>query len=114
MIKARFFIATLMCVILGITAQGMAFARGMPPAEGMITLCSGHGAVIVYVDAEGQPTSAPQLCSKGAVNLFAAVELPPTLSSHVPQFFKTHTGVRAIRTFKNPRTQIRARGPPTP
>ena len=40
----------------------MAFARTQAPADGQIVRCAGHGAVVVFVDEEGQPTSAPQLC----------------------------------------------------
>ncbi len=61
--------------MLLLTAQGMAFARGHAPAEGKMVLCVGAASIIVFVDADGQPTSPPQLCADGFA-LFSAIAAP--------------------------------------
>ncbi len=63
--------ALLLSLILAVTAQGMAFARGQAPAEGQMILCTGQGMVMVFTDADGRPTSPPQLCADGAQALLA-------------------------------------------
>lgn len=50
-------------VMLVLTGQAMAFARAQAPATGQMVICGGHGSYVVYTDAEGRPTSPPQLCS---------------------------------------------------
>lgn len=40
----------------------MAVARGANDATGKMVLCTGSGEKVVYMDAQGNPTSAPHLC----------------------------------------------------
>lgn len=70
-------LALVFSVILTVTAQGLAFARGQAPAEGRMILCTGQGAVTIFTDADGRPTSPPQLCADGALALFALSPLKP-------------------------------------
>jgi len=44
-------------------------ARGMPAAQGHITICSGTGPVMIHVDARGVPTAPPHLCPDAALSL---------------------------------------------
>ena len=55
--------------VLALTSQSMAVARGAAPATGQMVLCTGAGTVMVYMDAEGQPTSAPHICPDAALNV---------------------------------------------
>lgn len=75
--------ALMLSVILLITAQGMAFARSQAPADGQMVLCTGHGSLVVYVDGDGQPTTAPQLCSDAA-QAFFSVAIDAPLATFVP------------------------------
>jgi hypothetical protein len=62
-----------LCLLLALTGQASAQARGDAPAVGAIVLCLSHGAARVHVDADGRPTSPPQLCENAAEALFAAL-----------------------------------------
>ncbi|MFK7837719.1 MAG: hypothetical protein AB8B60_16040 [Sulfitobacter sp.] len=58
-----------LALMLALTSQAMAVARGSSAATGQMVLCIGDEAVAVFVDAEGQPTRAPHLCPDCVVNL---------------------------------------------
>lgn len=64
---------SLMAVVA--TAQAFAQARGAQVATGQMIICVGTTTLVVYVDAEGQPTEAPRLCPEGAVSIWSVV--PP-------------------------------------
>ena len=67
-----------------LTGQGVAASRGMDRAVGKMVLCTGHGPVIVYMDAEGQPTQAPHFCPDYALTLLGAVAVPPLVVPLAP------------------------------
>ncbi len=73
----RSIIAVLLALVLGLTSQSMAVARGASAATGQMVLCTGTGPVAVYLDAEGQPTAAPHICPDAALNIL--VDGPVTL-----------------------------------
>lgn len=68
--KALPFVLSLLVVLTG---QGVAASRGMDRAVGQMVLCTGTGPVVVYMDAEGQPTQAPHFCPDYALTLLGAV-----------------------------------------
>lgn len=51
-----------LAVILAVTGQSMAASRGATAATGQMVICVGTTAVVVYTDANGQPTAAPHIC----------------------------------------------------
>ena len=109
---ASSFSAVVLSLILVVTAQGMAFARGQAPAEGQLILCTGQGAVMIFTDADGRPTSPPQLCVDGMQALFgfnltclAEAECPANLS-HVDWPFAAESLLHAERPH------LSARDPP--
>lgn len=67
-------LAITLCLLLGLTGQAQAFARGQAPAEGKVLICFGHLSKTVYVDADGQPTSPPELCGD-CLNILTAAPL---------------------------------------
>ena len=69
-------LALLLALLLGLTAQAMAAARGAPGSSGRIEICTGIGPVMVAVDAEGQPVGPPHLCPDWAPSLLAALAVP--------------------------------------
>ncbi len=58
----RTIISLLLALMLALTSQAMAVARGAAAATGQMELCSGTDAITVYVDAEGAPTASPHIC----------------------------------------------------
>lgn len=66
----------LLALMLALTSQSMAVARGAAAASGKIVLCTGAGPVAVYVDAQGQPTGAPHICPDSALNVLFDVSKP--------------------------------------
>jgi hypothetical protein len=58
----RTIICLSLALMLALTSQAMAVARGASAATGQMEICSGTSAVTVYVDADGAPTTAPHIC----------------------------------------------------
>lgn len=75
----RSYLAIVLALMLTLTGQSMAVARGMPNAEGEIVLCTGTGPISVLVDKDGQPVGPPHICPDCALSIFAFHEEPPVL-----------------------------------
>lgn len=78
----RITLAFALSILLGLTGQSIATSRGVDHAVGQMVLCTGTGPVIVYMDAEGQPTKPPHYCPDYALSLLGALladqpALPP-------------------------------------
>ena len=58
-IRAHFIVICL-AVVLVLTGQSMAAARGAADATGKMVLCVGTQSVVVYMDEQGQPVQAPE------------------------------------------------------
>ncbi len=65
----RSLIAVLLSLMLSLTGQSMAVARGASAATGQMILCTGAGPLAIYVDATGKPTSAPHICPDAGLNI---------------------------------------------
>lgn len=65
----RLFISICLALVLALTSQSMVTARGAAAATGQMVLCTGAGPLAIYVDAQGQPTSAPHICPDAALNV---------------------------------------------
>lgn len=112
MCRVPFTLSLLLSLILVVTAQGMAFSRGQAPAQGQMILCTAQGAVRIFTDADGRPTSPPQLCAEGVQALFAvgvdapvAAQPPFGFSGKAPQLFQA-------RGAHSPPPRLSARDPP--
>ncbi|MBU2983614.1 hypothetical protein KO498_17535 [Lentibacter algarum] len=62
MTTLRSYLAIVLSLALVLTGGAMVQARMVNPATGLMVLCSGSGPIVMLVDAQGQPTSAPHLC----------------------------------------------------
>ncbi|WP_170417933.1 hypothetical protein [Ruegeria atlantica] len=67
------FLPFALSLLVVLTGQGVAASRGLDRAVGHMVLCTGTGPVVVYMDAEGQPTRAPHFCPDYALTLLGAV-----------------------------------------
>ncbi len=75
--KTRSYLGVFLALLLALTGQSMAVARGMPNAAGEIVLCTGSGPTVRLVDATGQPVGPPHICPDFAASLFAVAQVPP-------------------------------------
>ncbi|MFU8777212.1 MAG: hypothetical protein ACNA7M_06040 [Roseovarius sp.] len=68
-----------LCLLLALTSQSLAMARGAAQPVGEIVLCTGTGPVTVAVDAEGQPVATPHPCPDCLPAFAAVLQVPPAL-----------------------------------
>jgi hypothetical protein len=79
----------LLALMLVLTGQSMAIARGTPGPSGELVLCTGSGPITILVDENGQPVGQAHICPDCAFAFFAAhwdaPDLPPRPAArHVP------------------------------
>lgn len=78
MLPLRRLFALSLALLLAITSQALAVARGAAPASGYAVYCMNGSMVTVAIDADGQPVGEPHLCPD-AVAGFAVLAAPPPL-----------------------------------
>ncbi|WP_299621870.1 hypothetical protein [uncultured Tateyamaria sp.] len=71
----RMLSALLLSLVLAVTSHSAGMARGASTAVDQIVICTGFGATVIHMDADGQPTQAPHLCPDCVVHLLA-VDVP--------------------------------------
>ncbi|WP_170426632.1 hypothetical protein [Ruegeria arenilitoris] len=71
-------------LLVVLTGQSIAASRGMDRAVGQMVLCTGSGPVVVYMDAEGQPTQAPHYCPDYALTLLGAIAVTELTLPNAP------------------------------
>lgn len=67
-------LSLLLAVVIALTAQSAALARTMPDATGQMVICTGTGPVMMYFDAEGEPTAPPHICPDYALSIVVALD----------------------------------------
>ncbi|MDG1102863.1 MAG: hypothetical protein P8N75_05740 [Ascidiaceihabitans sp.] len=77
------FIAICLAVVLVLTGQSMAGARGAAGATGKMVLCVGTQSVVVYMDEQRQPTQAPHFCPDCTLTLIDAAPTGTAVSPAV-------------------------------
>jgi hypothetical protein len=71
------FIAICLALVLVLTGQSMAAARGAPDATGTMVLCIGTNSVVVYMYENGMPTQAPHFCPDCTLSLLDNLPCEP-------------------------------------
>jgi hypothetical protein len=79
-------LALLLALIVVVTSQQLALARGQSVSAGTMTLCIGGGFVTVAVDAKGQPVGPAHACPDGIAAFAGAVGVTPDLGSRIATF----------------------------
>ncbi|MGO4851535.1 hypothetical protein [Phaeovulum sp. W22_SRMD_FR3] len=74
---ARSVLALAMALLLALTSESAAVARGQTMLAGQIILCSGAAITPVSGGPEGQPRGTAHLCPDMALTLLAALDLHP-------------------------------------
>lgn len=60
--RLRPILALFLASILSLTSVTVGAARGQSDPADAIVICSSHGIVTIYVDANGEPVPAPHIC----------------------------------------------------
>lgn len=82
MALARIIKATLLALLLLVTSQSMAVARGtMKDASGAMVLCTGTGPITVLTDENGQPIGPNHICPDCAMSVMAGLAAPLSIAS---------------------------------
>ena len=96
----------MLALLLVLTAQAMAVARGMPGVAGAMVLCTGSGPVAVLTDAEGQPVGPAHICPDCTLSLIVALAQAGPVTAHpmgravaVPQPAVARLAARDIQPF---------------
>ena len=68
-------------LMLALTSQGLAAARGQPRAVSELVICAGAAVITLSVDRDGKPVTRSDFCPDMAPQLLAAASLdaPPPL-----------------------------------
>ncbi len=82
-LRLRKYVAAIMASVLVLTGHSMAVARGMTGPEGFAEYCIGESAVMVPVDAEGNPTGPAHFCPEVSFSLLNWVVLDQTDAGEV-------------------------------
>jgi len=54
-------------LVVFLTSQAFALARGQAAPVDTVVICQGHLAVTIYLDADGNPVEVPHLCPDAAI-----------------------------------------------
>ena len=72
-VMTRAISALILSLVLALTSHSAAFVRSGPDAVSQMVICAGFGDAILYMDADGKPTSAPHPCPDCVISLDANV-----------------------------------------
>lgn len=73
--------ALLLALVLALTSQELAVARGASAGVEQITICSAQGLVAIDLDADGTPTGPAHVCPDGVAALIAGADRPIILQT---------------------------------
>ena len=75
----RSVLVLLLALLLALTSQSLATARGQTRAGEAVVICSGDSFVTIELDAQGNPVGPAHLCPDMVLAFFAAMDLPPVV-----------------------------------
>ena len=101
-----------LALVMALSSQSMAVARGAAPATGQMVLCVGAGTVMVYTDADGRPTSAPHICPDATLNVLLNLAVPDVVAPVTLTGFNVAHAAGLRFVVPLPRLAPPSRGPP--
>ena len=108
----RPYLGLLLALMLALTGQSMAMARGASSPVGEMELCTGTGPITILVDENGQPTGPAHICPDCALSLFAAIATDDTQPLRPLGRVVVLTLPAGQEPRAQPRVAAQARGPP--
>ena len=102
-----------LALLIAVTSQQMAMARGMArDASGQVILCTSQGVMTVTLDAQGEPMEFVHICPECALTLMAFADAPISTENAVIYIqILAQTPVTALEMPVIP-TRTQARAPP--
>ena len=107
-------LAALMAVILALTGQTMAVARGATGPAGSMVLCTGTGPITVLVDEQGQPIGPRHICPDCSLSLFSSLGPAQTLPARPGRWQAAVFGIPPRHSTGQIAPHAQARAPPFP
>lgn len=101
-------------LMLALTSQGLAAARGQPRAVSELVICAGAAVITLGLDSQGKPVKHRDFCPDMAPQLLAAVgdgAPPPASRQGVTQ---AHLSDQVSRAVGRDAPAAQARDPPPP
>ena len=107
---------TSLLLILSLLASGLsgAITQAAAPAVDQVVICDGHGTSQIYLDAEGNPTVAPQHCPDCAPASVAVLSPPASATWHDGTVTRLDVPLQTLALVHAPASEPAARGPPLP
>lgn len=105
-------IASVLILLLGLTAQTIASARGAAAGQVMVVLCGPGGLTTVALDDLGQPKVHPQICPDGIANLTSTAQVAGQLPGPVWRQDWLVPQVAPVLLLRGRAVPPTARGPP--
>ena len=112
MMARRSLLPVILALLVALTAQQLAVARGQPEAAGQIALCADGRIVTVAVDREGNPIGPPRICPDVALALMAALALPEPGALPVVLMQRLVQAYESKNAISHIHITARARDPP--
>lgn len=113
--RVRAYLGIALALLLALTGQSMAVARGTTGPAGQMVLCTGTGPVSILVDENGQPTGPPHYCPDCVLSLLNAGDLPAAATGVVPVAAATRVWPqRSVHGAAARISRASARAPPVP
>lgn len=106
-------LAAALALLLLVTGQGMALARGMPGPAGQMVICTGSGPVMVALDGTGRPAGPAVICPDAALSLIQATASAPDAVIARARAARLPFRFQSARRHGRTPTAPRARAPPT-
>lgn len=107
-------LAALMAVILALTGQTMAVARGATGPAGSMVLCTGTGPITVLVDEQGQPIGPRHICPDCSLSLFSSLGPAQTLPARPGRWQAVAFAIPPRHSTGQITPHAQARAPPFP
>lgn len=108
----RYSLAMVLAALVALTGLALASERGMSRVAGQIVLCTGHGPLAVWVDANGQPVDKIALCPDQTASLLGALHLPEPETDFAPAARLIHVAAAGVPLASRVRIEPRGRSPP--
>lgn len=112
MMRFRSLLGLCLALLVTVTSQQLAIARGQPHAAGQVELCVGSEVIVISVDENGNPTGPAHICPDVAIAFLVPVALPDLDLAPVVHISKALFVAQTAQQSSLVHIDAQARGPP--